>query len=73
MSETNNPQIKRLVFDTYLAVIENSIGSKMFKNLYIEENGMKRDAMQDGWLSCAFHVSTILYMFKFIEGIHGTV
>jgi len=73
MSETNNPQIKRLVFDTYLAVIENSVGSMMFKNLYIEENGVKRDAMKDGWLSCAFYVSTILYMFKFIDGIHGTV
>jgi hypothetical protein len=62
-----------LQFDTYLAVIENSIGSLMFKNLYVSVDGVKKDATEDGWLSCAFYVSSILTLFKYIKEIHGTV
>ena len=68
-----NPEIKPLTFDTYLAVIEDSVGSYMFKNLYISVNGEKKDATEDGWLSCAFYVSSILYLFKYITDMHATV
>ncbi|MDQ5968856.1 MAG: hypothetical protein QG579_13 [Patescibacteria group bacterium] len=68
-----NPEIKPLTFDTYLAVIENSVGSYMFKNLYISVDGEKKDATEDGWLSCAFYASSILYLFKYITDMHATV
>ncbi len=68
-----NPEIKPLTFDTYLAVIENSVGSYTFKNLYISVNGEKKDATEDGWLSCAFYASSILYLFKYITDMHATV
>ena len=68
-----NSEIKPLTFDTYLAVIENSVGSYTFKNLYISVNGEKKDATEDGWLSCAFYASSILYLFKYITDMHATV
>ena len=65
--------ITRLNFDTYLAVIKNSVGSKLFHNLYVKASGKKIDATQNGELSCAFYVSSILTLFKFVKEIHGTV
>jgi len=73
MTEETKPKIIPLQFDTYLAVIENSVGSYMFKNLFIEIDGVKKDATEDGWLSCAFYVSSILSIFKYIENVHATV
>ncbi len=72
MLEKEN-KVTPLQFDTYLAVIENSVGSLMFKNLYVNINGIKKDATEDGWLSCAFYVSSILTLFKYIKEIHCTV
>ena len=74
MSAQNNKQkITPLIFDTYLAVIKNSVGSKLFRNFYAKINGKKTDIMQNGELSCAFYVSSVLMLFKFIKEIHGTV
>ncbi|MBI4215632.1 MAG: hypothetical protein HY602_02825 [Parcubacteria group bacterium] len=65
--------MKRLIRETYLSMIKNSVGSNLFRNFYIEENGIKRDAMENGDLSCAFFVSSILVLYKFIQEVHGTV
>ncbi len=62
-----------LIFDTYLAVIKNSVGTKLFRNLYSAVNDKKTDITQGGELSCAFYVSSILKMFNFIKKIHATV
>ncbi|MDP3004294.1 MAG: hypothetical protein Q8N43_02195 [Candidatus Azambacteria bacterium] len=62
-----------ILFDTYIAVVKNSVGSKMFRNSYAKINDKKTDILQDGMLSCAFFVSSILVLFKLIKEIHGTV
>ncbi len=67
------PKIIPLQFDTYISAIENSVGSYMFKNLYVSVDGVKKDATEDGWLSCAFFVSSILTLLKYIKEIHATV
>jgi len=54
-------------------MIENSIGSYIFKNLYMEIDGQKKDVLKNGLLSCAVFVSGILYMNKMINGMHATV
>ena len=71
--EEDKPKVVRRNFDTYLTVIENSVGSFMFKNLWADVDGVKTDVMEDGWLSCAFYVSAILHMFGYVKSIHGTV
>jgi uncharacterized protein YycO len=62
-----------ILFDTYIAIIKNSVGSKMFRNSYAKINGRKTDILQNGNLSCAFFASSILVLFKLIKEIHGTV
>lgn len=62
-----------LMSDSYLAVINNSIGSKLFRNFYARVDGRKVDIMRNGELSCAFYVSSILSLFKLIKSVHGTV
>lgn len=71
--ENNKKEITPLFFDTYLAVIKNSVGSKLFRNFYAKVDGKKTDIMHNGELSCAFYVSSVLALFKFIKEIHGTV
>jgi hypothetical protein len=66
-------KILPLQIETYLAVIKNSVGSKMFRNVYAKVNGKKNDITKDGDLSCAFFVSSILVLFKLIKEIHTTI
>ncbi len=60
-----------------MAVIKNSVGSKMFRNSYAKVNGKKTDILDDGELSCAFFVSSILAIFPLFELLkyppHATV
>jgi hypothetical protein len=65
--------VKRLILESYLAFISNSIGTEIFRNFYITVDGKKEDAMRDGWLSCALYVSSILVLFRLADGVHGTV
>lgn len=67
---------KILFLKTYLAVINNSVGSKLFRSFYLEIEGKETDATRDGVVSCAYFVSNILRMFpslKLIKDPHLTV
>ncbi len=64
---------KILLFDSYIQAIKNSVGSNLFRNLYLEIAGKKIDVLEDGNLSCAKFVSSILYMHKLINDMHTTV
>ncbi len=61
------------VFDTYMAVVKNSVGSTAFRNFYTDKDHKRRDVVENGRLSCAFFVSAILVMFRYIAEIHATV
>ena len=54
----------------FLACIENSIGSRMFRTYY-DANG--KDVLENGNLSCAYYVSSILHLFSLIDRPHFTV
>lgn len=69
----SSPNIRPLLYDTYLAVIKNSVGSKIFKNLYAEVFKKKQDVLRNGVLSCAFFVSAILTLCGLIKKTHSTV
>ena len=62
-----------ILFDTYVAAIKNSAGAKIFRNFYAKLDGKKTDIMKNGDLSCAWFVSSILYLFKLIKEPHATV
>ena len=61
---------KILEKENYLAVIRNSVGSKLFNNFYVEGSGQPKDLLDDGYNSCAYYVSSILKMFNLIKDIH---
>jgi hypothetical protein len=65
---------KRLNFQTYLQLVKNSPGTKMFRNFYVRtaEQG-EFDALDNGQNSCAFFVSSVLVIFNKLERIPGTV
>ena len=45
----------------------------MFSNLYAKLDNKKLDITKNGNLSCAFYVSSILFLFKLVKEIHATV
>jgi len=60
-------------FKTYLQMIKNSVGTHMFRNLFVMRDGQVFDASGNGQRSCAFFVSSILVIFKKIGSFHKTV
>ncbi|OGZ31882.1 MAG: hypothetical protein A2V69_00510 [Candidatus Portnoybacteria bacterium RBG_13_40_8] len=64
---------KIVVYGSYLQMIKNSVGTRIFRNLYLMNNGKKIDATKNGDLSCAFFVSNILLIWDLISGGHATV
>ena len=66
-------EVVPLTEPSYLAVIRNSVGTRMFRNFYAEVDGKRRDIMRDGDLSCAFFVSSVLVLFGHLKRVHATV
>jgi hypothetical protein len=62
-----------IIFDSYLSAIKNSVGTKIFRNLFVKINGKKNDVLKNGDLSCAYFVSSVLYLFGLIKEKHATV
>jgi len=67
-----NP-LKLLFFDTYLAMIQNSVGSKMFRTVYAFIDKKKKNIIENGRVACALYVSSLLVIHKLIGEIHATV
>src|SRR3989344_3476528 len=57
-----------IFFKNYMAMIENSIGTKMFQNFFLEIDGQEKDILLSGRRSCAVHVSSILILQNLIQG-----
>ncbi len=64
---------KRLVYKTYIRIIENSIGTNMFRSSFGVVQDEHVDLTKDGELSCAFFVSSILKLCDYIDTPHLTV
>lgn len=67
--------VEKMRFETYLAVIKNSIGTKMFSEGYARVDGQVTNILKGGEVSCAFFVSGVLSLFdvKLIDHTHTTV
>lgn len=70
---TKKQKVILLIPETYLAVIKNSVGSNLFRNLYAKVNGKMTDIVRNGELSCALYVSSVLLLFKLIKEGHATI
>lgn len=67
------PSVKPLFFDSYVQTIQNSVNSNIFKTVWAEVGGKRKNITQDGRLSCAIFVSSVLILFNLIKGKHTTV
>jgi len=67
--------IEKLQYETYLKMIKNSIGTKLFNSLIVKfkNSGKIQDVCRNGQLSCATFVSSILYLNNYIDRPHATV
>ncbi|MDE2019229.1 MAG: hypothetical protein KGJ13_02675 [Patescibacteria group bacterium] len=67
--------IKPLYKETLLKAIENSIGSRIFNSLIVkfQDTGAVKDILNDGEFSCAFFVSSLLYLFGTVPRTCTTV
>jgi hypothetical protein len=59
----------------YLEMAKNAASGQnnMFRNVYASVDGQEKDITRNGALSCAFFVSSILYLNKLIKDVHTGV
>jgi excinuclease UvrABC ATPase subunit len=62
-----------LIFKNYLALVTNSVGSRLFKNHYLRMGRKTVDIMRDGDVSCAYFVSSTLVLATLMSSTHATV
>lgn len=65
-------KVKILQFDSYIATIKNSVGSKTFNSLWADVDGKREDILDDGRKSCGCFVSGILLWFGLAKERHAT-
>jgi DNA helicase TIP49 (TBP-interacting protein) len=72
MADTNTEVLRK---ETYLKAIENSIGSRIFNSLFVKSktDGKVWDVMNDGEYSCAFFVSSVLFLMQALGKSVATV
>lgn len=65
----NDPNLEILKYDTYLNIIKNSVGSRLFNSFIVrsKETGRVEDILKDGEYSAAFFISSILTLMHVIE------
>ncbi|MBI5913023.1 hypothetical protein HY839_01115 [Candidatus Azambacteria bacterium] len=78
--KSQKQKITPLLYDTYCAMVKNSMGARTFRNVYACVDGKKKDITKNSRRSCAFFVSSILlsstsvlHAVKLICEIHITV
>lgn len=67
--------LEKLVLKSLLAAANGAIGSGMFQQLFVRDRttGRVRDVMNNGELSCAYFISSLLLIFGLIDRAHATV
>ncbi len=83
--ETKPTVVTPVLFDTYMALIENSVASRTFQSSFNRVDGVERDILRKdnlkGCRACAFFVSSILVIVQaidnlqvqLIDSVHATV
>jgi len=65
------PEILRK--ETFLKMVENSVGCKLFNSLIMKKDGAVVDILGDGDVSCATFTSSILFLNRFLPEQKSTV
>lgn len=73
MSREYHGGMKVLLRENYFATIRESVGSRFFRHLYVQDGSGQRDAARAGRLSCGLFVSILLHRFNLVKNVHATV
>lgn len=65
--------MKLMPLKNYLSMIKNSIGTEMFRELWVDEDDKEKDILNGGELSCAVFVTSLLKLHGMIDERHATV
>ena len=66
--------MRRLLYKNYLSMIEALPNNELFRHIYVKnENGEEIDVTNNGQLSCAVVVSSVLCLIGWIDRPHATV
>ncbi len=70
-----NPDVDVLKKETYIKMIENSVGSNMFNSVYVKNKDSSEvtDVLENGKYSCAYYVSSLLFLLGLIDCPHALV
>src|SRR5688572_22370998 len=70
-----DPNLEILKKESYLRMIENSPGTRMFSSFFVrrKDTGATDDVLQDGSYSCAAFTSSVLVLFDFLPRSIATV
>lgn len=71
MQAKSDDKVEFMLFDSYLAAINNAVGSDFFRDLFVKINGEQINVAGHGQRSCALLVSWILRVFNLIGGTHA--
>jgi hypothetical protein len=69
----NKPVVEMDRLKTYLSLIKNSVGTKMFRNYYASVDAKNLDITRGGEISCAFYASSVLTLAGLLDGVKVTV
>jgi hypothetical protein len=66
--------LEKQIYKTYLQMVKNSEGCRLFNSLYVKEldTGKEYDIYDDGVLSGAFYVSSVLTLLGLMDKPHST-
>lgn len=65
--------VEPLLTETYLALVEASVGTPLFRAFWAKVNGKRTNIVRDGRVSCSFYTSSILKLFNLVQEVQVTI
>ena len=65
--------VELLSYENFVKRIENSVGSREYRNLFALVRGVRKDILKDGLISCAYYVSNVCTVLGYLPRPHTTV
>ena len=65
--------MKLLVRDTLVSQALGSLGSTQYQYLWVEDEGLRKNIVEDGEHSCAYFITSLLHNLRLLDRMHATI
>lgn len=65
--------VEPLLLETYLAMIDASVGTPLFRTFMAKVNGKRTNIVREGRVSCSFYTASILKLFNLVQEVQVTI